>query len=121
MTERNKKEIIVAVVLILLILLFINPFYFWMPDQLEKIMLAGLIIVFGIFSNFVLKDNPQDERERNHLMKASKLGYFAGGLSLVVAILVQTINGELDKWLLVVLGVMVLVKALTFVYNQKNN
>ena len=121
MFQKNKKEIVVIGVLIILIILFVNPFYFWMPDSLEKVMLAGMIIVFGIFSNLVLKEKPQDEREKDHLMKSSRAGYLAGGITLMVIIVIQALQGEVDEWLLAALGVMVLVKFIVSLYNQKNN
>ncbi|TSC71555.1 MAG: Uncharacterized protein G01um101470_550 [Parcubacteria group bacterium Gr01-1014_70] len=114
------QEIFVSLVLVVLLVLFLNPFGFWMPDALVMMMVLGLIVVFALFSGFIWKEQARDEREMLHRMLAGRIAYLVGTGMLVLGIIVQTVRHDLDSWLVLTLGAMILAKIFGIIYSQKN-
>jgi hypothetical protein len=88
----------------------------WMPSMIHSFFLIGLVVVFCIFSVFVWKERALDEREEQQRLVAGRIGFLAGAGLLVVGIINQTINHELDSWLLIALTGMVIAKLVTRLY-----
>ena len=118
MVKKFKQEIISAVILLLLLLLLVNPFDFWMPSQTEMLLVAGLVVIFGIFSGLLWRERGGDEREQWHRMLADRFGYLAGALVLVIGVLIESLKHELNLWLVGALGAMILVRIIGFIYSQ---
>ncbi len=112
------QEIFVSLALIVLLVLFLNPFDFWMPNTLLIMMIAGLIVVFALFANFIWRENAKDEREGLHKMMAGRIAFLAGTALLVIGIIVQSFEHELDFWLVFTLGTMILAKIIGIIYGQ---
>ena len=112
------QEIIVSVVLIILLVLFLNPFELWMPPILLMMMMLGLVIVFSLFASFIWRENDKDEREGLHKMMAGRFAFLAGTATLVIAIIIQSFRHELDVWLVVTLGIMILAKIVGLLYGR---
>ena len=112
------QEIVVSLVLIILLVLFLNPFELWMPPILLMMMVLGLVVVFSLFASFIWKENNKDEREGLHKMMAGRIAFLAGTATLVVAIIIQSFRHELDAWLVVALGVMILAKIGGLLYGR---
>ena len=112
------QEIGVSVVLIVLLILFLNPFEFWMPPNLLMMLVLGLIVVFGVFSSFIWRENSRDEREGLHKMMAGRIAFLVGQASLVIGIIVQSFRHELDFWLVFTLGIMILAKIIGLIYSR---
>mgnify|MGYP000452539675 CR=1 FL=1 len=112
------QEISVSVVLIVLLILFLNPFGFWMPPVLLMIMVLGLVVVFALFASFIWRENARDEREGLHKMMAGRIAFLAGTSVLVIGIIVQSFKHELDLWLVLTLGAMILAKIIGLIYSR---
>jgi len=112
------QEIIVSGVLITLLILFLNPFELWMPPILLMMMVLGLVVVFCLFASFIWRENAKDEREGLHKMIAGRIAFLSGTATLVVAIIIQSFGHELDAWLVVTLGVMILAKIIGLLYGR---
>ena len=112
------QEIIVSVVLIALLILFLNPFELWMPPILLMMLILGLIVVFGVFASFIWRENARDEREGLHKMMAGRFAFLAGTASLVIGIIIQSLKHELDFWLVLTLGIMILAKIIGLIHGQ---
>jgi len=112
------QEIIVSGVLIILLVLFLNPFELWMPPILLMMMVLGLVVVFSLFASFIWRENNKDEREGLHKMMAGRIAFLAGTATLVIAIIIQSFRHELDAWLVVTLGVMILAKIVGLLYGR---
>ena len=112
------QEIIVSLVLIVLLILFLNPFELWMPPVLLMMMVLGLVVVFAIFASFIWKENSRDEREGLHKMIAGRIAFLAGTAVLVAGIIVQSFKHELDFWLVLTLGTMILAKIISLIYSR---
>lgn len=115
------SELIVSIVLIILLTLLLNPFGFFMPTTLLMMMLAGLVVVFAVYAGFFFKENARDEREGLHKMFAGRVAFLAGTGTLVVGIIVQSFQHNLDFWLVVTLGIMVIAKIIGRIYGQLNH
>lgn len=121
MKHPHTQELFVAGVFTLVLVLMLNPFGFFMPDKLVSIMLGGILVLFGLYATFVLKESPQDEREHLHRFLANRLAYLLGTTALVLGIVWQGITlRHVDPWLLVVLGTMVIAKVASLFYSDKN-
>ena len=109
---------IVSAVLIVLLILFLNPFGLWMPPVLLMMMVLGLVVVFSTFASFIWRENARDERESLHKMMAGRIAFLAGTASLVIGIIVQSFRHELDFWVVLTLGIMILAKIIGFIYGR---
>lgn len=112
------QEIFVSLALIVLLVLFLNPFGFWMPNALLIMMIAGLIVVFALFASFIWRETAQDEREALHRFMAGRIAYLAGAGGLVVGIIVQSLQHNLDGWLVGILGIMIFAKIIGLIYGR---
>ena len=112
------QEIFISLVLIVLLISFLNPFGFWMPTILLMMMVLGLIVVFSVFVSFIWRENARDEREGLHKMMAGRIAFLAGTAILVIGIIVQSFKHELDFWLVLTLGTMILAKIIGLIYSR---
>jgi len=112
------QEIIVSGVLIILLILFLNPFGFWMPTAMLMMMVLGLALAFALFASFVWRENHKDEREGFHKMVAGRIAYLTGTALLTLGIIVQSFGHEIDSWLVLVLGAMILAKIIGLIYGR---
>jgi Ca2+/Na+ antiporter len=120
MKNKNIKEIVISIFLIIIALLILNPLNFWMPDMMVLTMLAGIFVLFGIYASFVIREKADDEREEFHRMLAGRNAFLAGSAILIIAMIVEAYTYMIDKWLVVALIVMILVKILTRFWTDKN-
>lgn len=121
MNKGFKQEIITALVLIILLALLINPFGIWMPTEAQMLIVAGLVVIFALFSGLVWRERGGDERQLLHRLQAGRFGYLAGALVLVVGIVVQSLRHEFDPWLAWALGLMIVVRIAGFIHSQIKN
>jgi len=112
-------EIIISLGLIASIVLLLNPFQTLMSEML-LMCLQGLVVIFGfILVGMVWKETAHDEREKFHRMASSRMAFIAGELSIIVAIIVQTLQHNLDGYLIFILGIMVVTKLLSRVFIER--
>lgn len=111
-------ETVIAVVLIGLAVALLNPFGWWMPDMLAKMIMVGLLIIFAVLVGFVWGEKARDEREMLHTMIAGRFAFLVGVAVLIAGIVVQNFNHAIDPWLVGALGTMVLAKVFGLVYGQ---
>jgi len=114
------KETTIAVILLLLLVAVLNPFHFWMPSMVQMIILVLILIAFSLFAIFVLREQVVDEREGLHRMLAGRVAFLAGGATLIVGIIMQTLKDSLDSYLVVALVVMIVAKIGTRLYTDRN-
>jgi len=115
------QEISISGILIILLVLFLNPFGFWMPNALLMMTVLGFVVVFVVFASFVWKENSRDEREGLHKMMAGRIAFLVGTAILVIGIIVQSFKHELDFWLVLTLGTMILAKIIGLIYGRIKN
>jgi len=121
MKNSSVQETLLSLALIILLIFFINPFNFWMPDSMEMLMLFAMLFVFAVFTSFVWKENPKDEREALHRMLAGRYAFLAGSIVLVIGMTIEVFKHSLDVWLPLALGAMILAKIVASIYGKTKN
>jgi hypothetical protein len=107
---KTLSESLVALAVLLVLFLKIDPFHWLMPNELQMLVLCLLTAALALYAGAVFREKPKDERENNHLYRASRWGYLVGLVALSVLVVVRDIQHELDPWLLGILGMMVVAK-----------
>ena len=113
------QEILTSLALIILLVLLWNPFSMWMPNKVVMLVVSGIALVFALFAIFIWKESAFDEREVLHKSFAGRIAYLAGSSVLVLGIIVQSLQHNLDLWLVFVLGIMVFSKMSGLLYIEK--
>lgn len=119
MQVNKNSEIIIASLFIVFLFLCLNPFGWFMYTMWEMLILVLLVIIFAVFAVFVWREGQGDERDIMHRMLAGRHAFLAGTTTLLVGIVVQSLQHDLDHWLVITLGVMVLAKIFGLIYSQK--
>lgn len=120
MKNNPLHEIGIPAVLIILAVLLVNPFHFWMPDMMVMAMLATLLVLFGIFASFILKEKVFDERDAVNRSLAGRNAFIAGSGILMLGIVVEGYTHSVDPWLVVALIVMIVIKIGTRFWRDRN-
>ncbi|HWA32086.1 MAG TPA: hypothetical protein VG694_01395 [Candidatus Paceibacterota bacterium] len=118
--KNNFTETIITVCLVLVAVLLLNPFHFWMPNMMLVGMLALLLVLFGIFAGFILREKTFDERDSAHKTLAGRNAFLAGSFILMLGIAIEGYMHAVDPWLVIALVVMVLAKLFTRSWADKN-
>lgn len=113
------SETIIAVFLVIFLVWFANPFGFWMTDAFHMTLLGLIVTLFAIFAMFLWRELVTDEREQLHRFIGTRFAYTAGGVLLLIGIIVQAFGHQIDPWLPLVLTGMVLAKILGRWYAEK--
>jgi hypothetical protein len=109
-------ELIIALVLLALVFVLFNPSNIFMPTYVEMCILAALVVLFGVFANFIWREKSGDEREQLHRMLADRIAFLAGSGVLLLGIVVQEFSNTLSPWLLLTFAVMVITKIAGLIY-----
>ena len=120
MKNKITKEIIVSLTLIVLAVLLLNPFHFWMQDMMVMGMLVALLVLFGIFASFILKETIVDERDDVNRSLAGRNAFLGGSTVLMLGIGIQGYTHSIDPWLVIALIVMIIIKISTRFWSDKN-
>lgn len=117
--KKDKQYIKDFVFLILLIISFFfltNPFNLIMTGEIEMVILAFVSLFIITILIFLWKEDPIDEREENHLLIAGRISFFSTAVILLTAIIIQTLQHNLDLWIPLSLCVLLSSKILTVLY-----
>lgn len=115
----NYKEIFIALILAaLLVTLFVFNSAICSRPLIETMMLSLIFILAILFISFIWKERSRDEREKLHKYVSSRFAYLAGVFILTVGVIIQTIQNNLDVWLVVSLCVMLLLKMVGLIYGR---
>ena len=90
-----------------------------MSDEVSM-MIVGLFAValFGYIA-LIHREKPADEREQQISFAAGKYAYTVGAVVLSVGIIAQSMRHDLDVWLPIALGSMVLTKLATLLHHNR--
>lgn len=111
-------ESLLALAVLAVLFLKMDPFHWFMPTEAQMILLCFFAAAFALYAGVVFREQARDERESNHLYRASRWGYLVGVVTLSVVIVVQDVLHQLDPWMLVVLGAMVVTKLVVLRWAQ---
>ncbi|MBX2866659.1 hypothetical protein KTR10_01735 [Candidatus Kaiserbacteria bacterium] len=111
-------EILLIVVLAILSLGILGVF--WMPMGMHVAALALLVVFFGAYAIYGLRERGGDEREVSLLHKSDRVAFFAGATVLLIAIIYESITNYMsDPWIVVALFAMVVAKAGAYIYHNR--
>lgn len=113
-----KGELVVAAVFLALLFVLFNPWHIFMPTYVERMLLAALLVAFGAFVAFIWRENPADEREALHRLYSDRLAFLAGAAILLAMVIVGEWRHQLDPWVLLALGAMILAKTAGLIYTK---
>jgi hypothetical protein len=113
------SETVIAALLVVFLVWFVNPFGFWMTDAFHMTLLGLIVALFAVFAMFLWRETAVDEREQLHRFIGTRFAYTAGGVLLLIGIVLQAVSHEIDPWLPLVLTGMVLAKILGRVFAEK--
>ncbi|MBI5356226.1 hypothetical protein HZB78_01275 [Candidatus Collierbacteria bacterium] len=111
-------EAIISLVLVGLLVFFINPLDLLMPQPLHPFMVPFLVVLFIVFTGFLWKETPGDEREQFHKFIASRFAYFAVITTLIFGVVFQGFKGEVDPFLIIGICIALLAKILGLIYGH---
>lgn len=111
-------ETLLSLILTGLLLFYLHPFEPMMPKPIHTIMIPLVVVLFVFLAAFFWRETPGDEREQLHKFITSRFAYFAGSLTLIVAIVYQSWHHAIDSWIIVTLCVMLLAKTLGSLYTK---
>jgi hypothetical protein len=109
-------EAILLGTLSVLLILLIDPF-----NMIMKMMLSG-IIVFILSVLYVTKfiviwrEKPQDERDLDHRFYSSWISYYTVSALLFVGVLVESLTGHIDIWMIIALTGLFISKLGSLIY-----
>lgn len=83
-------------------------------------ILVALLILFGIFASFILKEKAFDERDDMNRSLAGRNAFLAGSAIIMIAIITQGYRHSIDPWLVIALIVMIIIKIGSHFWNNKN-
>ncbi len=112
MNKKTKKftDGLVLVLLAAALMFLVNPFDWWMPSQMEMLLVAVFASVFVFFSAIFWREKAVDERDEVHLFFAGRVAFFVGTAITTLGIIIQSLDHNLDPWLPSILIGMVFAK-----------
>ena len=90
-----------------------------MPEMLEVIFLLLLIIIFGGYAAFFLREAGRDERELWQRAFAGRIALFFSTSVLLVAIIFTTLKDTPSPWFFAILISIILGKIIGRWYGEK--
>ena len=81
-------------------------------------LLAGILALFAAYSVFVWREKSHDERETYHQLYAGRVSSIAVTLILILGICLEGWSHQVDPWLVIGLGTIVIGKIATRVYGE---
>lgn len=119
--KNNIAQVFTAVATIVFLGLLTDPFMYWMPAQMEMLILVGVTVLLCVWFGFVASEQANDEREALHRMHAGRVAYLSGIATLTIALLVQGLAHAIDPWIAATLGIMVVAKLASHFYTDRYN
>ena len=121
MKNDNISEFGISLLLIALLVVLLNPFNFWMQSTLLMVILAVFVALFAFYISFFWREKASDEREELHRMVAGRYAFFAGSGVLILGVVVESLQHDLDAWLVFALLAMIITKVIGRLYSKINH
>jgi len=93
---------------------------FWMPMGMQIAALSLLVVFFGAYAIYGLRERGGDEREIALLHKSDRVAFFAGATVLLIAIIYESVVHHMSApWVVFALFAMVTAKAVAYMYHNR--
>lgn len=109
-------ESILLGILSLMLLLLLNPFHVMMKLMVSSLVLGALIGLYVVKFFLIWREKPQDERDLQHRFQSSWTSYTIVSLLLFTGVIVESLQGSVDIWLIVAIAGMFLSKLISIIY-----
>ncbi len=109
-SAHNRGDVLIGLFAVACLLLSTNLFHGFMPSSLVMILIGLFVATFALFAVLVWRENPQDEREAHMLLSADRLGFLAGAVVLMVALVIASVRHESTNVPVIALITMILTK-----------
>lgn len=109
-------DISVLLILVFVALVKINPLNILMTNDVQMMLLCVLAVWTAIFTSFIWRAKPHDERELAHQYISGKVGFAAGNLTIIVLLLVSIFTHADTRPIVLVLAVSNTVKIVTGIW-----
>ena len=116
------KTIIKELTALLLIILAVAFFYASLAPMAYIVCYIVVVLMFLVFIFGIIRAKDGDEREAQHRVMAADAGFIAAGVTVLIAIAYQTVNGHMvDPWLFLILIAMLATRLVVRIsLNSKN-
>lgn len=114
--KNNILHSFLAVLLVVLLVLLTDPFMFFMPSMMAMTVLFIAVVIVGVWTGFIVREEARDEREAVNRMHSGRVAYLSGLAVLTLALIVQGFQHHVDPWVAAALGVMVVSKMIARFY-----
>ncbi len=119
MKDRVLSEPMIVILTVATLVVLLATRDIAMSDMVSAMLIGFFVCIFGVFTLFIWRESPADERELAFSLDASKHAYLAGAGVISIGIVVQAINHDLDIWLPFALLIMVITKTLSLYITRK--
>ena len=92
--------------------LAISPEALGMPSSMQMTILVAVLVLVATFLVFLWREKPVDEREAHNQAQASRLAYIIGSITLIIGLVVQSLDHEVDPVVPIALLAMIATKIL---------
>lgn len=99
-----------------LLLWLLNPFNLMMKVMLSTGVIVCLAVLYLVKFFIIFKEKPQDERDLQHRYHSSWASYSTVSILLFVGVIVESLQGVVDLWLIVAFAGMLISKLISLVY-----
>lgn len=111
--NKFSRPTLVALVVIAALALMMCPLPFLMLTSTQMILVSLAALGFITWVGFHWQERAVDEREELHRFLAGRFAYFVGASILMLGILIQSLQHNVDTWLVGALIGMILAKILS--------
>ena len=100
-------DLIIIFLIIGLGLFFVLPFYSYIPDMGQMLIMVAFLLIVTIFAGLVWRRKPRDEREAHHHASVGNVVFSLAIILIGSLLLYQAFLHKLDPLLVVILLVLV--------------
>ncbi len=118
---KKMTEFWVVLAMLIVMAFKIDPFHWFMPDNVQMIILCLLVAGLFLWIGLLFREHARDERESFHLYRASRAGFVVGVVAFSVLIVIQDLQHRLDPLLLVALAAMIITKLMVLIISRRGD
>ena len=109
-------EVILLSLLTIALILLLDPFNIMMKLMISGVVAVGLLILYIAKFFIIWREKPQDERDLQHRFYSSWVSYYTVSALLFIGVLVESLAGHADMWLIISLTGLFVTKLGSLIY-----
>ena len=109
-------EVILLSLLSVLSIFLLNPFNIIMKLMIASGVVTLLVILYVIKFVIIWKEKSQDERDIQHRFYSSWISYVVTSVLLFSGIVIESLQGSIDTWLIISITGLFITKLTSLVY-----